>query len=351
MTIIEKLVCWYKARFSQLSDKEFTALRDAYKLASTPFIERILATYFRHHIPKNSEVNIICEGNYSFQQLYVLNTPRGRKLSEYEQHCWVYFMPLGGPYRFPSALDEPALTELLDSGAPCKIAAYVRDFALPEKFELRLLELCKKEEKKRFPLNTYHSAVFNYLTFCRESRMTSPTSQRALLAINDEKLTEALMKLSSLDNCLLAGEVIADLIADRNKAALSLLLFKSYVADKDLVQKMLEAFPQLKWQYEISKLRRPMRKLEKDTGEFFGIEAPTALEQKLILGYLGIRKDDDERRGIFIRIRVLPRLKSTAGSPYFCAWAAYNFPETSEKAYQSVRSAAEYLRSRFKKDC
>ena len=348
MTIIEKFVCWYKARFSQLTDKEFIALRNAYKPKETPLIGRILATYFHRHAPRDSEMNIICEGNWAFKQLYALNTPRGRKLSKYEQHCWVFFITTGGPYRFPSALDEPALTELFDCTRPGKVTSYVRDFALPEKFEMRLLELCRTEKKKPFPLNSYRRAMSNYLSFCREKRLTAPAAQKALLALNDKELTEDLLKCCTLENCILADEVIAELIASRNEDALSLLLFQSYVADNDLAQKMLEAFPQLKWQYEISKLRKPMRKLEKDTKQFFGIEAPTTSEFQLILGYAGIKKDDEDRQEAFIKIRLLPKLKSKASSPYFCAWAAYNFPDTAEKAYQSVRSTAEYMRGHFK---
>ena len=348
MTIIKKLVCWYKAYFTQLTEKEFIALRNAYKLGTTPLIERILATYFRRHAPSDAEVNIICEGHWYFKQLYVENTPRGRKLSEYEQHCWVFFMPLGGSNRFPSELDEPALNELFNYVPPNKIAIYVRDFALPEKFEWRLLELCQKEgTKKKFLPATYHGALYNYLTFCPANRMAAPKIQKALLMLGDKGLLTALINSSSLDNCSLADEVISELIESRDEASLSLLLFKSYIADKGLANKMLEVFPQLKWQYEISKLRKPMRKLEKDTGQFFGIETPTTSEYMLITHYEEAEKDYDQQE-IFVQVKLLPKLKHMASSPYLCAWSAYNFPEISEKAYQSVRATAEYLHKRFK---
>lgn len=349
MTIIKKLVYWFKARFMQLTDEEFIALRDAYKLARPPQIEKILTTYFHCHVPRDTEVNIICKGDLFFKQLYVKSTPCGRKLSPYEQHCWVFFMPLGRLYRFPSPLDEPALTELLNYASPCKIATYIRDFALPEKFERRLLKLCREEKNKKIVLNTYHSALYDYLAFCPENHMVTPEIQKALLELGNKELLKAILKNCSFDNCILADEVIAELIKSHDEATLSLLLFKSYIANKELAQKMLEVFPQLKWQYEISKLRKPMRKLEKDAGEFFGIEAPTISESVLIIHYEEVERDHAQQK-VFFRVKILPRLKSKDCSPYLCAWSTYNFPETGEKAYQSVRSTAEYLYKHFKQN-
>lgn len=347
MTIIEMLICWFKARFSDLTDKEFCALCKTYKLTSTPLERNVLQTYFRRHTPSNSRINAICEGSWALKQIYMLSIPRNRALTPYEQHCMVFFMPVGGPYHFPSPLDTVALKELFETARPYKIAAYARDFVLPEQFEARLIELCRKESPKRFPLNSYQGAMLYYLSFNHGKRLVAPNLQQAVLNLGDEKLSKALINACSFDTCVLSDEAINTLIAAKDEKLLSELLFKSYVASPETVQKLLSTCPQLKWQYEISKLRKPLRQLEKAADQFLGIEAPTMSEHQFILHCIDTSAQTEDREE-FVNYKLLPKLKNSAGSPYFCAWAAHNFPETAEKAYQCVRTTAEYLHKHYK---
>ena len=346
MNIIKKLLCWYKARFTDLTDKEFSSLRNSYRLASTPLVQQILQTYFRYHQLSDSKINLICEGSWMFRQLYMLNIRRGRPLTAYEQNCMVHFMPLGGPYRFPSPLDLPALDTLFADRRPYKIAAYVRDFSVPPQFELQLLDLCQAEQRRKFPLNTYRGALLSYLHLCKEPRFRTTASQKALLALKDAKLTEALIECGTYPDCILTDEVIELLIADKDFETLDLILFHSSIDSAELIPKMLRACPALKWQAEISKLRKPMYRLEQDTCQFLGITAPTMAEFKLILESLDADNRND-RYNTFVQNKIVPLLKNTASSPYFCAWAAHNFPEVAEKAYLSVRATAECLRKRY----
>ena len=233
MTIIGKLICWYKSYFSDLTDKEFRALRDAYKVTQPSLTELVLATYFRRHALSDNKVNIVCEGKWSLKQLYMLNIRRGRSLSTYEQHCMVFFMPVGGMYHFPAPLEKAALTEMFDNAPPYKIAAYARDFVLPEEFERRLVGLCQREQSKPYPINNYRGALLFYLLFCHGKRLVAADLQKAVLALREEKLSTALVRCCSLEECVLDDEVVAEMVAAKDVYNLNTLLFHSYIASKE----------------------------------------------------------------------------------------------------------------------
>ena len=79
-----------------------------------------------------------------------------------------------------------------------------------------------------------------------------------------------------------------------------------------------------------------MRKIEVETGNFWGVEAPNSYEMKVIdVSLLNNDKAD------YAEYSVKPRLISGFATPYFCAWATSFYPQLGEDAYICLRNFAE----------
>ena len=348
MKIIKYFICWIKARYVLLSSADFCALCDAFESEPhSKIAEYALKTYFSRHVPEKSELDRIYAGKYELRWLYLQNIQRGRRLTDCEQHLMVTSMPVGGTYAFPSALREPALKELFDSGNAHKIGEYTRAFALPRNYELRLIELCRTEEDADY-LNSYHRALSHYLRFAKGEKLTAPDVQLAVLALNDEEMTVAMVENCTMAENILFVPTLRVLAEEGSLKALQKLFFNTYVESDELAQIMLERFPQLKRIYDMSCLRRPLYKLEREAGKFWGTVAPNMDEYQFIIWVI---KTDvhNSKRSEFIRDSLLPMLEQPKATAYFCAWCADNFPEVSEQAYQRLRKIAKFYRDCYKR--
>lgn len=347
MNIIKYLLCLLKARFTILSYEDFGALCQGVDKQHSKIAGFALKIYLSCHAPTDGEVDRICVGSDELKLLYLRSIRPERRLSDYEQLSLVRYIPIGGRYRFPSALREPALKELFEKATPQKVGDYARSFALPSDYELRLIELCRTEEPTHFSLNTYKKALQCYLVLCKGRKLLTPDVQLSILALDDEKMASDMIGNCNLSENILFLPVQKILAEQGSFKVLQELLFRSYITSEELSQKILQRFPSLKWAYEISRLRKPLRRMEKELEQFWGVEAPTPDEMRFIEKYFEKNIQDDERHELFVRHKVKP-LIATA-TPYFCAWVAREFPELGETAYQRVRNIAEFYRDIYKR--
>lgn len=355
--IIKYLLCWLKAGYFGLSYDEFCALCEEFEKGQCSahkkecrfwIAQHALKKYLRAHTPAKSEIDRIYAGSFELRWLYLESIPRGRQLPDYEQHMLVCKMPTGGPYRFPSALGDKALDELFSSAQAKKIGDYVQDFVLPPSYEMRLIELCHQEKgEQKDWFNSYRRVLLCYLNSKNDYKLIMPDAQLFVLALDDEELAVAMVGNCRLANNFLFAPTLEILVEQGSLKTLQTLFFNSYIESDELADKILERFPQLQEAYNISRLRRPLYKLEREVGEFLGTEAPSMKEHQFILRC--IEADiDEEKRKEFVDDQVLPMLALPRTTPYFCAWCAYNFPETGKSAYQRVRQIAKAYRNKYK---
>jgi len=342
MNVLTFLKCWLKIRMNGLSTTEFFALCEAFDNKKSKLAKKVLQICFRSITPYESWLDKIYSGSDELKLLYWDNIRRGRHLTSYEQERLLRDMPLNRFSRFPSKLDKFYLQQLFEK--PNLLAAYVSNFPLPIDLERKLISRCADEDRN-YPWG-YRHVLTRYLSSAQTSKLLTPDVQLSVLALNDKGLTEDMIKNCSMDKNILFIPTMQYLAENSDREILSCLLLHSFVSDES-AKKMLARFADLRWMYEISRLRRPLRKLEKDAGKFIGSETPTMNEHKFILQT--IEKDvKGDKQQEFVREVLLPLITDNEVTPYFCAWAAHEFPEVSEKAYRKVRAIAETYRKIYK---
>ncbi len=339
MNIISKLWCWIKVRAVGLSTEEFFALCGAFD-SKSKIAKYALKAYFSSYTPEKPCLKHVYDGSDELKYLYFENIRRGRRLMPYEQEWLVKKMPMSRLSRFPSALDAVHQKMLFEKPALPKLIAYVRGYVLSPDLEHLLIDLCAKEGNDKSFGNSYRMALSTYVSSLQKNKFQTPAVQMELLALNDDELIIELVKNCSMESNILFIPTMKQLAEHGSHEVLNELLFNTFVASEELSRKILGRFPDLRWTYEISRLRKPLRKLERETG-FFGVEAPSVKESDFI--FKSIETDKDKVR------KVIPEALSRDDvTPYFCAWVANEFPEYAEKAYHNVRKTAEKCRDIYK---
>ena len=346
MSIISLWKCWLIVYISSLSIDDFCALCTEYDCKKSKLAKRVLKKYFNSYAPDDAQVRRIYEGSDNLKSLYFKNIRPGRQLSPYEQCLLVRLMPIDRFSRFPSPLDKQYLFRLFDKTNKSKLAAYANCFELPTDLELRLIDLCAHEEQTKYHFDSYRFILQRYLS-SPVKKMQTPEVQLAVLAFDDKNLTLALVANCTMEKNILFVNVLRHLVENADRDVLSSLLLHSFILSDELSNKMLERFADLKWMHEISRLRRPLRKLEVDSKLFLGAVAPSKEELDFICRAIE-KNARNEDRSDFVQYVLEPMLQHRDLTPYFCAWAADEFPEVSEKAYRNVRAKAETYRDYFK---
>lgn len=358
MNIFNVIVNLYKARFGTFTDDEFRTLCERYSKVNGLFsrdgkkgVRAVLSVFFSHRTPNLGQLNAV----YAFgdvKWLYLSNISPKRQLSPDEEHYLVTLMDFGPVFRFPRKLSEEAVNTLFESGNVRRIAKYVGDYALSERYELELIERYEMQKPYTNPNNysnpDYAYALKQYLSLCRQPKCQTKRVQDRLLKVADEDMWEGLCASQDMTKNLLENNTIRELVAKRYAKALRALLMHSFIPTQELQRYLYATFPELKWELEISKVRHALRKLEKRTGEFWGVEAPDFDEYKIIDE--SIIADDQLS---FIEKKVQLRIDNGNATPYFCAWATDEYPHLGESAYQCVRRFAEkYLAaSKYRTEC
>ncbi len=358
MNIFKIIANLYKARFGTFTDDEFRTLCERYSNVNGRVIHdgkkgvsAVLSVFFSHQTPTLGQLNAVYDSG-DVRWLYLRNISPTRQLTAEEEQYLATLMDFGPVYRFPRKLGDVAVSLLFESGNIRRIAEYVRDYALPERFELELIERYEMQKPYANPDSysrpDYAYALKQYLSSCRQPKCQTKRVQDRLLKVADENMWEGLCASQDMTKNLLENNTIRELIAKRYAKALRALLMHSFIPTQELQRYLYATFPELKWELEISKVRHALRKLEKRTGEFWGVEAPDFDEYKIIDE--SIIADDQLS---FIEKKVQLRIDNGNATPYFCAWATDEYPHLGESAYQCVRRFAEkYLAaSKYRTEC
>lgn len=350
MKKIIKFLNLFKARFGTFTEEEFNALCAEFSTNLSGFFGNknqdsrdVLSVFFHYRTPTLSELKIVYTYGDELKWLYLESISQKRKLTAYEQTYMAAFMNFGPVFRFPQQLGEEALERLFGAGDINRIATYVRDFALPERYELELIRRCAQEPcniQRQFGKCNYRYALELYLSNTMAEKCCSDKVQDELLTVADESLWEKLCATQSMTENVLERNTIRELIAHGYGKALKALLMHSFVPTAELQRYLLASFPALKWELEISKVRHALRKLELETGHYWGVEAPSIEEMHLITS-------DTESENTEFMVR--QRIKSGTATPYFCAWGANKCPQLGEKAYACLRAFAESCKKRYEK--
>ena len=349
MSIIKIIKCWLMICLNSISYDDFCALCAMYDRKKSKLAKKTLKMCFAlWKEPSNAMVDVIYAGSDELKSLYFQNIRQGRKLTPHEQKMLVNAMPIDRFSRFPARLDRPYLLQLLEKANRQKLAAYVDSFNLPSELESRLIELCVQEGEEKYFWNSYRYVLLRYLRSSVRNKLQTPDVQLAVLALDDENLTLALISNCDMQKNYLFVSTLKYLADNASRKVLSSLLLHTYITSDELSKKILYRFSDLRWMSEISRLRRPLRKLELDTKCFLGVEAPSYQETQFICQTIE-KNVKREKREEFVHDVLVPALHHRDVTPYFCAWAADEFPEASEQAYRNVRATAEQLLKRYKK--
>ena len=354
---IIRFICYlFKARFGTFTDKEFEALCKEYSSHCGLFGKKknavglFLSIFFAHNVPTHQQLAILYDCSNELKWLYLRKISKKRRLSADEQMHMASAMPLGSVHRCPHRLSYAAVKCLFSRKDIDCIVSYVRDFELPEHYELELIERysAQKGSQEAFFDHDYRFALKEYLSASTHKKCRTVRVQKRLLEVGDEELLTGLCVSQSLDENILFAETMRDLVKRGYEKAFDTLLFKSFIVDGKLQSNLYSAFPKLRWKLEISKVRRALYVLEKRNKQQWFVDAPCMKELEIIE-----KSEVINDQLAFIAHMVLPRLKDGSATPYFCAWVADEYPHLGENAYKCLRRFAEkYLATaRYRTEC
>lgn len=347
MKIIRNIENLFKARYGSFTEVEFSSfckiygnLNGVFSLKLRKNAERVLKIYLTHHTPTQSQLNALYSYGDKLAWLYLESISADRKLTECEQMYFATIMNFGPMHHFPRELDTKALSALFESGDVRRIATYVKDYALPERFELELIRryaMQKPYQSKGGSLKCdYRTALSKYLSSGAHPKCVTEKVQNELLNVLDEELWVELCSNQNMSENVLSECTVYELIERGLKRPLRALLMHSFLPTCFLQSHLSSRLPQLKWELEISKVRHALRKLEKQEKAFWGVEAPDRKELKIIEeSYSAVNQLE------YIKDKIETRLKYGIATPYFCAWATDEYPHLGEEAYKSLRKFAE----------
>ena len=336
MKTIRNLCLSFKAWVGTLSIKQFEFMCLEFDRSGGRKFRSSLSKYLSsRRTPSTDEINAIYGGSCELQWLYLAQMT-SRKLSEYEESRLVTAMPMGGDYRFPQELKErEALQQLFSFKNVTKLAIYLHDYLVPEEYELKLLDFCKKIHSTKL--------LENYLEYKEGYEKNYPffgeKAQNAFLEIaSDELLEKWFNNYFSFEKNFLTEESIKSIIVRNSRQVMSTYLLNTYLPTKEFQRKVLEKYPELKWQLEISKLRRPLLLIEWQKSLGLAVDMPTEDEIVFMEDTLDTI-DSLQDKQLYEKERLNYRLQTA--SPALCAWIAREFPALEQKAYQHVRRIAE----------
>ena len=347
MNIIKRIRLWWQARRGSLTDAQFVQLCEACAEDMTGAEASIMSNYLRFNVPTRERIRHLYINGEGLSRMY-LQFLYTRDVTEQEQYHLVNFMKWQEGDTWPCALSVANIEELFDTEMPYKIAMYAAQYKLPEKYEIMLLERCAREDsEERKEKNSYYHVLQTYV-MCGDVRQKfrSKASQRALLAFNDDKIFKRIIRLCTIDENSIHPEVIDDMLQGEKVSLLRLMLRESYIDSAVRRDAIAAKFLSLKPMVTISTIRKEIRKIEQQTGKYFGASHPSAEEAEYVLQ--SSRYDLSNAKGRQAFIEALTPLLQGNPSPHLCAWAVYHFPEFGDLACQKVRQLGEKLVKEYK---
>lgn len=346
MQIIKNFINLFKARFGAFTDEQFDALckecdeYDTLDAKKHQNVARVLKMFFAHNVPNSCQLKAIYGNGENLKWLYLKSLSAKRVLTEEEQMYLATKMIFGLVFHFPQPLGDKALTALFERGNEYSMYAYIRDFALPEQFELKLIQLYAKHQTpdvlENKATNPYRFVLNRYLSSSIYARRLLAKVQAELLEkVWDEDLWVTLCSAQGMRENILLDKTIYELILRKYHRALKALLFHSFISSVELQRYLYREMPELKWILEISKVRHILCKMESQTRTPLGVELPNPGENGIIKQYEGT-----DYKQTFVKSQTSIKLRMQTATPYFCAWAADKYSDFGETAYDCVRKFA-----------
>lgn len=328
MNFFKKLVLSAKVERGTLTVKDFETLYQAV-LAGERGTREILQKYFRTTTPPLVILNRIHYGDASIRAMYYEGMA-GRHLSDDEQLLLVRIASPEEKFAFPHPLDQAALYDMFVTRKHDikRMARYVGTYALPEEYEIKLVELAKSMSCS-FELNAYANILDQYIMECKDVIFDSEKSQEALINYNEPTIREHLASFCDLEEVFPSEELVENMIADSNVRALRMVLYKSRVISPEQRALIAEKLPFLKNAVEISEIRYRLYQEEKEKGIFSGVATPSTNEKSL----MAMRGDLGED---FIDL-VCQKMNEPSVTVYFLVWAAEHYQELEVKALRKLQ--------------
>lgn len=282
-----------------------------------------------------------------------------RELSNEELAMMVERMDFSSLDRFPQKLDEQNLSKMFAKANKACICAYVRSYALPDKYEMRLIELAgltgtnavstPQQGRKE---KSWLDVLRRYIERAPLPICTSYPPQEAMIAIGDEKLFVTWCNRFDSYNSPLSEDTVKALIDKHWTSALRTLLLRSFISHENLHGYLLKRHPQLRYELEFSNLRHELRMMEQVRKADYYTDEPTEMDDRLICrmldGDLSGADDVDD----FIDHYIEPRLHTSnflafGCSPYLCAVVLRQRPDLGELVVNYMRGYVDYCRKKI----
>ncbi len=302
----------------------------------------LLKIYFKQPLDAE-EMELLCDQYYMAAQHIWLEAVRKRKLSEIETSFLIKRFPWNQFRHFPAELSKANLISLFDERDPYKLITYCRDYALPEDFELLLVEmyyqnLVKTDEKMLFTQSNgnkadgWEKALIAYLEggHRNDNRCTSAKVQKAILELRNTEITQKLVSRCDITTNNLTYESVSFLIDYDYDGLLRILLRDSYL-DRNFEKLLKAKAPYLLAQYHIAALRRKAYLEGVNSPNYWRAIMFNKHEQRLAK-----LCEDTAYKNEFVNYQIKPFLVSFG--PCMCAYLAYHFPNLAPDLYRSLRS-------------
>lgn len=342
----------YKARKGTFDHDEFRQLCRQYAANYQGFssvkdnhIEKILKLFFSKHRQELPLLNCVYENGVELQRFYLSCIPtEGRELSKIEESYLTSLMDFSFIDNFPRRVSDEAVNKLFETADQNRLCAYVRNFSLPEKYEMLLFRKYEREREVYLSPQLWEKVVDQYLSLCKDAICKTEAVQKILLEVLNDEQWEKICRRQSIELNLLCDGVVQGIVERGYVQAVRSLLLNSYI-NQSLFRFLLKQIPELKWELEISKVCRALYELQVKSGWKFGVLKPSAIEASVINGYFShssaVGLNNCSVDSGYFRNCIVPLLVSSKATPYFCRFVALTFKGSEEMAYKYLRKIAE----------
>lgn len=290
--------------------------------------QRVFTVYCRRNVPSKDLLRKIYDGVAIYTYLENIGK-RSQPLTDDEQE-----LILGLPDYCISHLSKALTTEyaikLLQWDEEDVLMAYLEKFKLSVAAERYLATMASSNHDVSW-------LAVHYVTAHNGEVFQKPDAQQFLFELpHCEKIQQAIIECSSMENPLLLDSSIEHLITDASKKQLLLLfLSHSYVANPQLIEllkKRAQKDKQLSALLCISVERKKL--FEKTYSLLWNDDVSSHLEaiESEIIATL-----DAEKRRQLVMEQIVPKMKENKTSPAMAAWVAYTYPHLAQIAAENVQ--------------
>ena len=290
--------------------------------------QRVFTVYCRRNVPSKDLLRKIYDGVAIYTYLENIGK-RSQPLTDDEQQL-ILELPDYCINHLSRALTTEYAIKLLQWGDEDVLMAYLEKFKLSVAAE-RYLETMASSNHDVSWLAVHYVTAHNGEVFQK------PDAQQFLFELpHCEKIQQAIIECSSMENPLLLDSSIENLITDASKKQLLLLfLSHSYVANPQLIELLKKRAQKDKQMSALLCISVERKKLfEKTYSTLWNDDVSSHLEaiESEIIATL-----DAEKRRQLVMEQIVPKMKENKTSPAMAAWVAYTYPHLAQIAAENVQ--------------